>query len=157
MTRKKKIIAGLVVVFVVAQFFQPNKNQDNMESIEHFLAETQAPKNVKTILKQACFDCHSSSTNYPWYNSITPVNYWLNSHIKEGQKHFNVSKWASYSVKKKDHKLEELIEELEADEMPLASYTWTHQEAQLTDDQVQSLVDWARTARSNYNLHSDHD
>ena len=71
------------------------------------------------------------STNYPWYNSITPVNYWLNGHIKEGKKHFNVSKWASYSVKKKDHKLEELIEELEAQDMPLASYTWTHKEAQL--------------------------
>jgi len=94
MTRKKKIIAGLVIVFLVAQFFQPNKNQGDLESIDLFLLETQAPKDVQQILKQACFDCHSSATNYPWYNSITPINYWLNSHIKEGQKHFNVSKWA---------------------------------------------------------------
>ena len=61
----------------------------------------------------------------------------------------------AYSVKKKDHKLEELIEELEAQDMPLASYTWTHKEAQLTDVQVQSLVDWARNARSNYSLDTD--
>ncbi len=157
MTRKKKIIAGLVIVFLVAQFFQPNKNQGDLESIDLFLLETQAPKDVQQILKQACFDCHSSATNYPWYNSITPINYWLNSHIKEGQKHFNVSKWASYSIKKKDHKLEELIEELEEGEMPLASYTWTHKEAQLTENQVQSLVDWASSVRSNYNLYTDHD
>ena len=157
MTRKKKIIVGVVIVFVIAQFFQPTKNKGGMESVDLFLVETQAPKEVQVILKQACFDCHSSSTNYPWYNSITPVNYWLNSHIKEGQKHFNVSKWASYSTKKKDHKLEELIEELEEGEMPLASYTWTHSEAQLTEAQVQILVDWASSVRSNYSLHNDHD
>ncbi|MDA9126277.1 heme-binding domain-containing protein [Flavobacteriaceae bacterium] len=155
MTRNKKIISGLVIVFVIAQFFQPTKNQGNLEPIALFLVETQASNEVKQILKHACFDCHSSVTNYPWYNAITPVNYWLNGHVKEGKKHFNVSKWASYSVKKKDHKLEELIEELEAQEMPLASYTWTHKEAQLTDVQVQSLVDWARNARSNYSLDTD--
>ena len=157
MTLKKKLIVGVGIAFVIAQFFQPNKNEGNLESIALFLEETHAPKEVQLILKQACFDCHSSSTNYPWYNRITPVNYWLNSHIKEGQKHFNVSKWDSYSTKKKDHKLEELIEELEEGEMPLASYTWTHEEAQLTESQVQSLVDWASNVRSNYNLHTDHD
>ena len=117
MTLKKKMILGLVITLVIAQFFQPKKNQSNFVSIALFLEETQAPKDVKQILKQACFDCHSSTTNYPWYNSITPVNFWLNSHIKEGKKHFNVSKWSTYSDKKKDHKLEELIEELEEDRL----------------------------------------
>ena len=131
MTLKKKMILGLVITLVIAQFFQPEKNQSNFVSIALFLEETQAPKEVKQILKQACFDCHSSTTNYPWYNSITPVNFWLNSHIKEGKKHFNVSKWSTYSDKKKDHKLEELIEELEEGDMPLASYTWTHSEAHI--------------------------
>ncbi len=157
MTLKKKILVGLVLVFIIAQFFQPNKNEGDLKSIDLFLVETQAPREVQVILKQACFDCHSSSTNYPWYNSITPVNYWLNSHIKEGQKHFNVSKWDSYSTKKKDHKLEELIEELQEGEMPLASYTWTHKEAQLSDAQVQTLVDWASSVRSNYGFHNNHD
>lgn len=150
MTLKKKIILGLVMTVLLAQFFQPEKNQSNMVSINLFLEETKAPKKVKQILKQACFDCHSSNTNYPWYNSITPVNFWLNSHIKEGKKHFNVSKWSSYSDKKKDHKLEELIEELEESSMPLASYTWTHKEAQLSSDQIQTLVDWANGLRSEY-------
>ena len=155
MTLKKKMILGLVITLVIAQFFQPKKNQSNFVSIALFLEETQAPKDVKQILKQACFDCHSSTTNYPWYNSITPVNFWLNSHIKEGKKHFNVSKWSTYSDKKKDHKLEELIEELEEGDMPLASYTWTHSEAQLTEAQVQILVDWANGLRSEYSHTSD--
>jgi hypothetical protein len=156
MNHKKKIIIGLLILVVIAQFFQPNKNQGNLESITHFLEKTQAPKEVQIILEHACFDCHSSHTNYPWYSSITPVNYWLNSHIKEGKKHFNVSKWDSYSVKKKDHKLEEMIEELENESMPLASYTWTHKEAQLTDAQVHSLKEWVHSLRSSYKLNNDH-
>ena len=55
MTRKAKIIGGLVIALVLAQFFQPNKNQGGLESIELFLAETQAPKDVQQILNQACF------------------------------------------------------------------------------------------------------
>ena len=150
MNTKKKVLIGLVIVFGIAQFFQPQKNQRKLESVALFLEETQATNEVQHILKHACFDCHSSSTNYPWYNSITPVNYWLNGHVKEGKKHFNVSEWDTYSVKKKDHKLEELIDELEGESMPLASYTWTHKEAQLSENQLQSLVDWANSIRSSY-------
>jgi hypothetical protein len=43
MTLKKKIILGLVITLVIAQFFQPIKNQGNLESIDLFLVETQAP------------------------------------------------------------------------------------------------------------------
>ena len=150
MNKKKKLLIGLVIIFGIAQFFQPQKNQGNLESLALFLEETQATNEVQHILEHACFDCHSSSTNYPWYNSITPVNYWLNGHIKEGKKHFNVYEWDNYSNNKKDHKLQELIEELEEESMPLASYTWTHKEAQLSRTQVQTLVDWANGTRSNY-------
>ena len=57
-------------------------------------------------------------------------------------------------MKKKDHKLHELIEELESESMPLSSYTWTHKEAKLSEAQVQTLVDWANSIRSNYGLDS---
>ncbi len=37
-----------------------------------------------------------------------------------------MSDWEQYSDKKKDHKLEELIKEVEEGEMSLSSYTWIH-------------------------------
>ena len=157
MNLKNKILVVLISLFMVSQFLSPKKNQSGLYAVNQFFLDTNTPKEVQILLKEACFDCHSDQTDYPWYNSITPVNYWLNSHVKEGKKHFDVSKWASYSTKKKDHKLDELIEEIEEREMPLASYTWTHKEAQLTDAQVQSLVDWARNVRSGYSLHTNHD
>ncbi|MCK5402013.1 MAG: heme-binding domain-containing protein, partial [Flavobacteriaceae bacterium] len=62
------------------------------------------------------------------------------------------SKWNDYSVKKKDHKLDELIEMVEEKEMPLPSYTWTHTEAKLTDIQRESIIAWAKQVRSTYVL-----
>ncbi|GAA4961007.1 heme-binding domain-containing protein [Algibacter aquimarinus] len=148
----KKILLLLLVVFIIAQFFGPEKNDGDLASIDAFIAETNPPEDVKLILKETCYDCHSDFTRYPWYNNITPVNYWLADHIKHGKKHFNVSKWEGNSIKRKDHKFEELIEMVEEKEMPLNSYTWTHSEAKLTDDQIKAVVDWAKMVRLKYGL-----
>ncbi|WP_299887424.1 heme-binding domain-containing protein [uncultured Lacinutrix sp.] len=148
----KKILLVLLVAFVIAQFFRPEKNSGSIESVNAFLAETNPPENVKLILKENCFDCHSDNTNYPWYNNITPVNYWLADHVKHGKKHFNVSKWENYSIQKKDHKFDELVEEVEAKKMPLPSYTYTHRDANLTQEQIKAIVDWANLVRAGYAL-----
>lgn len=146
----KKLGLLLLVVFIIAQFFGPEKNDGSITSVDTFIADTNPPEDVKLVLKNACFDCHSSHTRYPWYNNITPVNYWLADHIKHGKSHFDVSKWNDYSDKKKDHKLEELIEMVEAKEMPLPSYTWTHGDAKLSQEQIDAMVSWAKAARIKY-------
>jgi len=148
----KKILLFLLIVFVVAQFFGPEKNEGSIESIAAFCEDTKPPENVKAILTESCFDCHSSSTRYPWYSNITPVNYWMADHVKHGTKHFNVSTWENSSIKRKDHKMEELIEMVEEKEMPLPSYTWTHNEAKLSDAQIQDVLTWAKQVRAIYAL-----
>jgi hypothetical protein len=146
----KKLAFAVILVLLVAQFFGPPKNDGDIASVEPFLADTNPPEDVKAILKSSCFDCHSDHTRYPWYNTITPVNYWLNDHIKDGKKHFNVSQWDEYSDKKKDHKLEELAEEVGEKEMPLPSYTWTHGDADLSQDQIDAILSWVKIARIKY-------
>ena len=142
----------MLIALVIAQFFGPEKNEGDLASIDAFLNETNPPEDVKLILKETCYDCHSDVTRYPWYNNITPVNYWLADHVKDGKKHFNFSNWEGNSVKRKDHKFEELIEMVEEKEMPLKSYTWTHNEAKLSDAQRKSVVDWAKLVRVTYSL-----
>lgn len=148
----KKIFWLLLVVFIIAQFFGPERNEGELTSIAAFENETNPPEDVKLILETSCYDCHSDVTEYPWYNKITPVNYWLADHIKHGKKHFNVSGWEKNSIKRKDHKIEELIEMVEDKEMPLNSYTWTHTEAKLTEAQRASVIEWAKNVRLKYGL-----
>ena len=143
MNLRNKILVVLISLFMVSQFLSPKKNQSGLYAVNQFFLDTNTPKEVQILLKEACFDCHSDQTDYPWYNSITPINYWLNSHIKGGKKHFDVSKWFSYSDNRKVHKLEELVEEVKERKMPLKSYTWTHKSAVLDQNQINSLVNWA--------------
>jgi hypothetical protein len=146
----KKILLLLLVAFAIAQFFGPEKNEGDIASIEAFLNETNPPENVKLILKEACFDCHSNVTRYPWYSGITPVNYWMAGHVDHGKEEVNFSKWNEYPLKKKDHKMDEVIELVEIKEMPLSSYTWTHAEAKLTNEQINAVVSWAKKVRDMY-------
>ena len=146
----KKLGLLLLVLFIIAQFFGPEKNDGDIASVDAFYADTNPPEDVKLILKNACNDCHSDHTRYPWYNNITPVNYWLAEHVADGKKHFNISKWNDYSDKKKDHKLDELIEMVEEKEMPLPSYTWTHGDAKLSQAQIDAVISWAKTVRIKY-------
>jgi len=146
----KKILGTLLILFIIAQLFGPERNEGDITTIEPFLAETNPPEDVKLLLKTACFDCHSNVTRYPWYSWITPVDYWMAGHVKDGKKHFNVSTWAEASLKRRDHKFEELIEMVKKEEMPLPSYTWTHGDAILSADQISSMVSWAEGVREEY-------
>ncbi len=150
----KKILLVLFAAFIISQFFGPDRNDGDLATTDAFISDTNPPDDVHQTLKTACFDCHSDRTRYPWYNSITPVNYWIANHIREAKEEFNVSEWTTYSDKKKDHKLEELIEEVKERHMPLNSYTWIHREANLSDEQIQALVEWADRARMKYSLNN---
>lgn len=142
----------LLVIFIALQFFSPEKNSAQGNHTGIFLSETNPGPRLKVLFQESCYDCHSNHTEYPWYNNIAPVSYWLVYHVAEGKKHLNFSEWDSYSVKKKDHKLEEVIEMIETGEMPLKEYTWIHKNARLTSEQRKAIVIWAKKTRSLYQL-----
>ena len=148
----KRIGIAFIVVFIVIQVFRINKTITPVNEQTDFMAVTQTNPEVATILKNACYDCHSNQPTYPWYMSVAPVSWWIKNHINEGSKHLNFSIWQTYTVKRKDHKLEECVEMIEEGEMPMNSYTWMHPEAKLTDAQKQLLIDWfkAEKAKLNY-------
>ena len=145
----KYILLLALAALVVMQFIRPEKNLGSYESVAAFETETKPSEEVRAILKESCYDCHSDHTRYPWYAEIAPVSYWLADHVKDGKKHFNVSTWKDYSLKKKDHKMEELIEMVEDKEMPLPSYTWIHRDADLSMEQIEAIVTWAKSVRQN--------
>ena len=149
----KKLTILFLVCFVIIQFFQPDKNTGDLASLNYFIKETEPSESVQIALKNACYDCHSNYTEYPWYSNITPVNYWISNHIFQGKVGLNFSDWENYSVAKRMFKMEEIAEYMEKRWMPLNSYTYGHPEAALTDDQIESLINWAKGIRSTYDLY----
>lgn len=99
-------------------------------------------EDTKKILHDACYDCHSDEARYPWYANIAPLSWWIQHHVNEGREHMNYSRFGELSMSKRDHKLEESIEMVKKEEMPLSSYTIMHPEAKLSNAQRVALTDF---------------
>lgn len=131
----------LLVAFIVAQFFRPEKNI-NEASENSILTLHTVPEDIAGILKNSCFDCHSNNTTYHWYHNISPASWMVADHIQEGKKELNFSEWGNMDVYSKITKLEEMCQESEHRKMPLKSYLLIHHKAKLSDKQIATLCDW---------------
>jgi hypothetical protein len=137
----RKIIIGLAIVVIVIQFFRPSKNL-SADSGKDISKLYNVPDDIKLILQRACNDCHSNKTVYPWYAEVQPVEWWLNDHIVDGKRHFNLSNFASLKVAVQKKKMEECMEQIKKNEMPLDSYTWIHKDAILSETDKQTINTW---------------
>jgi len=144
---KKKIIIGLIAFLVLIQFVRVDKTNPPVEIQNDFITLTNAPEEIVSLLKTACYDCHSNETTYPWYFNIAPISWWAKEHVNDGRKHLNYSIWGTYKKERQDHKLEEMYSEVEEGEMPLSSYTIMHGEAKLTPEQKTALTEWLKTVK----------
>ena len=154
----KKIIRitgmGLLALLIIIQFFQTEKNSNTTASALANDISTiyPLPDNVKSIVETSCYDCHSNNSNYPWYDNIQPVSWWLHNHIEEGKKEINFNEFASYSIRRQYKKLEEIIKQVKEDEMPLSSYTIIHTNAKLSPEKKLILSAWAAALRDSIKM-----
>ncbi len=125
----------LAISFIAIQFFRPEKSPAAADLSADISTAVTVPEGVTAILRESCYDCHSNETRYPWYFEIQPVGWWLNDHIDDARGHLNFSDFASTSLRRQYHKLEEITEQIDLGEMPLPSYLIVHRGAELSEDQ----------------------
>ena len=154
----KKIGWTLLIALIAIQFIRPAKNQSSEPQPNAIQTKFPVSEPVASILKKACNDCHSNNTTYPWYSNIQPVYWWLNDHIQEGKRELNFDEYTNKRLRYQYHKMEEVIEQVKEGEMPLNSYTWVHGDARLTEDEKNTLTQWAQqvmdTLKANHPLDS---
>ena len=138
----KKISLGLFVLLLIFQLFRISKTNPLSDPSKDLITITKPSDSIASILKVACYDCHSNQTTYPWYTSIAPFSWWIKHHINEGRHHLNFSDWGNYSGTKISHKLKECVEMIEENEMPMTSYTWMHRPAALSPLEKKRLAEW---------------
>ncbi|MCU0442492.1 MAG: heme-binding domain-containing protein [Bacteroidia bacterium] len=145
---KKSILLTVASIFVLLQLVRPQMNNGEIKSSLHISNIVYVSDTIESVLQKSCYDCHSNQTNYPWYTQVQPIGFWLNHHVDEGKSELNFSMFGAYKKKKQLHKLDECIEMIEEDEMPLESYTFIHQKAKLTAAEKLLLVRWAKESKN---------
>ncbi len=144
----KRFLTFLLVAFLVIQFFRPEKNVSKAVAVNDISLKYNIPAEVQTVLKASCYDCHSNNTKYPWYNNIQPIAWYLEDHVKEAKKELNFNEFATYKIARQYRKLEEIINEVEMDEMPIESYTLIHGGTELNTAQKTMIINWATVLRN---------
>ena len=54
---------------------------------------------VVSVLRRACYDCHSNETTWPWYSRIAPVSWVIARDVNKGRAALNFSTWKQLSTR----------------------------------------------------------
>jgi len=138
-----KILLAIVILFIAIQFIPSTQNIDGQESTSDISKTVIMPSKVHSVLKNACYDCHSNNTDYPWYSKIQPVRLMMDRHVKEGKEELNFSEFGSYSTRSQISKLKGLANSIKDNIMPLSSYKLMHKNANLSDEEKNLIINWA--------------
>lgn len=154
----KWILLGTVAILGGIQLIRvPQKTNPPSDLAQSVFARMSVPEDVASILKRACWDCHSNETVWPWYADVAPMMWTVRGHVVSGRAHLNFSEWGKYSPDEVREILEEVCELVQKREMPLPSYLRAHKEARLSDADIAMLCRWAGNAAETIPDHSENE
>ena len=56
---------------------------------------------VRKLVGNSCKNCHSESTEWPWYSYVAPMSWLIEGDVYHARSHMNLSRWDDYSVERK--------------------------------------------------------
>ena len=128
----------LIVALIVAQFVPIERTNPAVE------ADVPNSPELKSVLRRACYDCHSNETVWPWYSYVAPISWLIAKDVKEGRREVNFSVWNQYSESRRGRKFKEIVEQVEQGKMPQWYYVLVHPEAKLSAGDKEMIVKWAK-------------
>jgi hypothetical protein len=142
MSRLRKIVLGIVAIIILAfialQLVPPEKVFPDYKYTGNPPVDVQfkwdSPQ-TEALARAACYDCHSNETRYPWYSRIAPMSWIINRDVNVARDNMNFSTW-----NKRDFDVDDMIDQIQEEAMPLPIYLPLHAEAQLTAVQKQQLI-----------------
>ena len=122
----------LVFLFAVIQAVPYGRDHSNPSVRQEPAWDSQT---TRTLAADACFDCHSNQTHWPWYSNVAPVSWLVQRDVDNGRKRLNFSGWD-----RPQRGADEAAEKVAEKEMPPSYYGWMHPKARLSSAERQALV-----------------
>ena len=126
----------LVLAFIGIQFVEVERANPPVT------ADLNAPSEVKFILKNSCYDCHSNETVWPWYSKIAPFSWLIVKDVKGGRIHLNFSEWEKLYSDKRTKIKKEIWNQINQNKMPTDIYALIHPSAKLELTQKNVIKKW---------------
>lgn len=132
-----------MLLAAVLQATNPAHTNPTVAPGHDLLATNTPPAPVAALLKQACYDCHSCETRWPWYSYVAPVSWSVAGHVNAAREALNFSEWPHDEPGRARKRWRRIADAVESGEMPLRQYAWLHREARLDAGQRRQLAQWA--------------
>jgi len=136
----KKISAAALVgipgALLIAQFITIQRTNPPLRG------DLTAPPQIKTLLRRACYDCHSNETRWSWHTYVAPISWLVERDVKRGRQELNFSEWGSYYPTTRRRKLQWMDRALREETMPPWTYRVLHPGAGLTQHELIALEKW---------------
>lgn len=140
------LLVGLAGIFVIIQFIPSGRPENNPVQGKDIASQMEVGSEVHSILKNACFDCHSQNTRFPWYSYVAPVSWLISRDVNQAREHLDFSNWGDLSLRDRIKIFDHISEEVSEEEMPLKIYILMHPPANLSSDDRDIIVRWAENA-----------
>lgn len=151
MSRKAKIVALAVplIAFLVTQLFQPRPPGPVLPGDGTLSDHVSVPGHVETLLRKACYDCHSGETRWPWYSRVSPVSWLIARDVQHGRSDLDFSHWSTdpYREPTPDQRLRWMCEDVREGSMPPRLYRLAHPEARLSEEDRDAICVWSTRVR----------
>ncbi|KAB0664712.1 hypothetical protein F6V25_11645 [Oryzomonas japonica] len=131
----RKSLAILIVLAAASQLVPYGKDHTNPPAVNEPTWDSPA---TRDLVKQACFDCHSNETVWPWYSRIAPASWLVYYDVVEARRHLNFSQWQGGTGK--GEKPDRATREVESGDMPPFQYRIAHPHARLDDASRKALL-----------------
>lgn len=126
-----RVVLVAVALFALVQLVPFGRNHTNPP----VQAEPRwATAHTRVLAKNACFDCHSNLTTWPWYSQIAPGSWLIYNDVKGGREQLNFSEW------NRPQEAGDMIEAVRSGSMPPWYYKLLHPKARLTAAEQDELV-----------------
>jgi hypothetical protein len=130
-------VVGLCVAFIAIQIVPVNRSNPAVQG------DFRGSPEVVSVLRRACYDCHSNETVWPWYSRVAPVSWVIAHDVNEGRAALNFSTWNQLSAEKQAEAMKESWEEVAEGKMPTWYYVAPHPEARLSANDQSVLRAWS--------------
>jgi mono/diheme cytochrome c family protein len=126
------VLLAVIVLFGLVQLVPYGRNHDSPPVQQEPVWDSPS---TRTLAVGACFDCHSSETEWAWYSNVAPASWLIQRDVDEGRDRLNFSEWGT--SRQEEREIGEVVRE---GEMPPLQYRVMHASARLSAQEKDALI-----------------
>ena len=130
-----RVSIGVLIAAVLIQFIPYGHNHTNPPAAKEPAWNSPG---TRTLIRRACFDCHSNETVWPWYSNIAPVSWLVQNDVDGGRRHLNFTEFD-----RPQRHAADIAAEVKQGDMPPWFYLPMHSTAKLAPAEKEALLDGA--------------